>query len=455
MARKVLFISHSSEWNGAEHVLFTLVRGLSPEKYEPTVLVPGEGVLKKRLEEEGVRTLVFKTSWWVSGTPDLLQALTDLGTGLTERVMALRKLIEEENFDLVFTNTSVVIEGALAAKLSGRAHIWHVLELMGEDPSLFPVVPLSTHYFLLGSLSDHLIAVSEKIASSLGKYCESAKIRKVYNSVQDPQELVGQSVPKFDPKSYPSVCFVGTLCERKGVFPLVEAAREVCAEFPAAKFVIVGADGGAKDEMVRRIQNYQLEPSFEFLGFQEFVYEHIARSDVFVLPSLVDPMPLVVLEAMGLEKPVVATKSGGASEMVANNETGILVSPASSSELAGALIHLLRDPVKRKSMGEAGRLRMLGQFSGEACVRYIEKVMDEASLIQGKRVMSQEDAVALMSLIEEMCRDKAQMASHNRKLELQTHELEKMKSRIDHLEDFVQTFRSKSFYRLYRRLNGT
>jgi len=89
----------------------------------------------------------------------------------------------------------------------------------------------------------------------------------------------------------------------------------------------------------------------------------LAGSDVLCLPSSVEGLPLVVLEAMAQGKPVVATAVGGTPELVVDGETGLLVPPGDAGALADALEEILRDPELARRFGDAGRRRVLRSFS--------------------------------------------------------------------------------------------
>ena len=121
----------------------------------------------------------------------------------------------------------------------------------------------------------------------------------------------------FDlPPHIPVVTFVGILSERKGVVDFVESARLVLQRFPKAIFVMAGPDGGKGREAIAKIDKYGIRDSFRILGNRSDVPRILSASDMLVLPSLADPLPLAVLEAMAAGIPVVATRSGGCEEMV-------------------------------------------------------------------------------------------------------------------------------------------
>ena len=125
-------------------------------------------------------------------------------------------------------------------------------------------------------------------------------------------------------------------------------------------------EGVLRPELWRRIRELGLAGRFVMPGFRHDLDSFIAAADVVVLPSFTEGLPNVALEASAAGVPVVATAVGGTPEVVADGETGYLVAPGEPEALASKVITLLREPLLRKRMGEAGRERMREMFSFEA-----------------------------------------------------------------------------------------
>jgi glycosyltransferase involved in cell wall biosynthesis len=154
----------------------------------------------------------------------------------------------------------------------------------------------------------------------------------------------------------PTVLEVGRLAEVKGQATLIRAVQRL-----DATAVLVGRDlesGGRYEETLRRLGGRVV-----FAGYRDDVPALLTGCDVFCLPSRLEGMPLVVLEAMAQGKPVVATAVGGTPELVVHGETGLLVPPDDVDALADALGQVLSDPERARRMGEAGRARVERHFS--------------------------------------------------------------------------------------------
>jgi glycosyltransferase involved in cell wall biosynthesis/SAM-dependent methyltransferase len=415
---KILFLSHSSGWDGAEQCLFHLLKGIDSRKYEAAVVLPGHGRLEEKIHELGIRSRLLEVGWWVKMIPSSQHG--GFREGLERRVGALAEVIRQERADLVFTNTVVVVEGALAARLCGVPHVWHILELLSRDPDLVPLLDLPDFYSLLNALTDKVVVVSRSVQAEIGCFVKSEKIQVVYSGIEALNQHVCQDKRRLfnlDPCN-PVVSFVGRLSKRKGVLSLADTASLVLERLPNVKFVLAGADGGVRDVLLKRLRKSSVEHAFLLLGQRSDPQDIMASSDVLVLPSLADPLPLVVLEAMRVGRPVVATRSGGAVEMVVDGETGFLVSVDDPSAMAEAIIALLANPEKSKLMGQRGKERVTTLFGYEQHVQSFQRVFDELAFRKmPEEIANQELMEALLRLLDGSARDKYQRDEGKYRLE--------------------------------------
>jgi glycosyltransferase involved in cell wall biosynthesis len=156
--------------------------------------------------------------------------------------------------------------------------------------------------------------------------------------------------------------WVGRLSREKGVRYLIEAMAKVVKEFPQAQLTLVG-DGPLRGDVERRISELALTENVQLTGMvsHEDIPGYLSRSDLLVLPSLSEGLPLVLVEAMSAGKPVVATRVGGIPDVLCENggeQTGTLVDPGDSQALAQAISTMLNDPEKARLMGRNGRRRV-------------------------------------------------------------------------------------------------
>lgn len=167
---------------------------------------------------------------------------------------------------------------------------------------------------------------------------------------------------------------VGRLSSEKGQKYLIEAAEEVLRIFPEVVFLLVG--DGAEGKMLKNIVYAKgLEKHIAFAGFcpvQEMKNMY-SLMDIFILPSLTEGISLVLLEAMAMGIPVIATKVGGTNEIIEHGRTGYLIPPADKQAISEAIINLLNDEITAQSIAKAGQDRVKKEFSVNRMVKEIEE----------------------------------------------------------------------------------
>jgi glycosyltransferase involved in cell wall biosynthesis len=362
--KRILFLSHCGHWGGAQKVLYLLVSGLDQSQFEPIIIVPFEGPLATALRGINADVIVRPVPWWVGPRGDPEQCAVGFSNGFDARIESLVELIVDRQIDVVFSNTLVIADGAIAASKAGVPHVWQALEMLSRDPAYSPPISLSLFYAIVTSLSDTVVAVSIAVRDEIGAYGSTTNVKVIHTGL--PDDPAPQAVDPPAPRRSPTgqrATFVGALQERKGVGALVEAAALVLRRHPAATFSIVGPDAGCLASVRERISQLGLEKQVCWLGERDDVGQILEESNVFVLPAIADPLPLVVLEAMQAGVPVVATASGGCEEMVIDGETGYLVPIGDVAALADRLCRLLANPTAAAEMGVNGRRRFLNHFS--------------------------------------------------------------------------------------------
>ena len=429
--KKILHISHSPHWGGAEKCLYLLLKALPTDQFQSIVLLPEPGPLSEAIERLGIRTISGPFLPWVRPWMDHCR-----GPRLEEGVAEIARLIQAESIDVVFTNTSVTVGGALAARRCGVPHVWHILEMLSSDPHLDPPVRLPEFYLLLDLLSDRIVAASNSVKAEIAQHLTTTKIDVIHTSVgsveQDTLERRKRIV--FDvPEETFVVSFVGDMSERKGVEDLLRCVPDVLAHNPSAKFMIAGRDA-ERGEIVRtQIAEHNLHDAVQLLGFRDDVLNLMAASDVFVLPTLSDPLPLVVQEAMSVGTPVIATRSGGCEDMVADGETGCLVPVQDPQALGNAIVDLMKSPAKRASMGEQGRQRLATHFGTDAFVRKITGLFASVSEVKFPDTVSLGTRDVLNLLVQglDACGARYRLAHQNQTLRESHAALEQSRDAID------------------------
>jgi glycogen(starch) synthase len=155
-----------------------------------------------------------------------------------------------------------------------------------------------------------------------------------------------------------TILFVGRLEKQKGIEVLIEAFRAVLAQCPQATLTLIGADAGAdKGDLQKKLQEYRLDSAVQLLGkvVREHLPQYYQQSTICVVPSEFESFSYVCVEAMACGRPVVASRSGGVPEIIADGKNGILVPPDNPHALADAMIRLLQQPTLAERIGAEAR----------------------------------------------------------------------------------------------------
>jgi glycosyltransferase involved in cell wall biosynthesis len=172
------------------------------------------------------------------------------------------------------------------------------------------------------------------------------------------------------------VVSVGRFVAYKGYEDLLDATAILHRQDTGVHWVLVG-DGELRSDLVRQSEKLGMSHHVHFMGWMEDIRETLALADVFVLPSHGEHFGRVLIEAMAMEKAVVATDSGGVPEIVSHGETGWLVEAGHPDRLAQAVGRLLCDGTEARQFGESGRRVVENRFSLQGHVHHVQSLYQE------------------------------------------------------------------------------
>lgn len=172
-----------------------------------------------------------------------------------------------------------------------------------------------------------------------------------------------------------NLIYVGRLSPEKGVNIIIQALSEAVKEISNLKLTIVG-DGPRKAFLEGEIKQYNLDNHVVFAGAvpEREVFDRMRDCDMLVMSSFMEGIPMVLMEAMALELPVIAPRIAGIPELVIDNENGLLFDPASAHQLAKQIVTLAKNDKLRAKLGKQGRKKVLGEYSINKAV---EKLSDK------------------------------------------------------------------------------
>ena len=378
----VLLIHNSADFYGASRSLVRLLKHLDRRRFAPVVVLPEDGPLRPMIESLGVEVILHSRLSVVTRQAYHSWRLLLFFVNFPLSVAFLWRLIRRRKIALVHTNTGVMVSPALAAWLAGVPHLWHIRDWFQEFRAVWGPYSRYITFF-----SRRVLAVSEAIAA---QFPDRRNVQVLHNGFtldefQVPrQALRAQFRQQYGLGENFVVGCVGRIkLVRKGQEVLVEAAGHLLQRGCRARFVIVGACSPGNESHLETLQNrireLGLQDAFVFTGELADPRPAYAAMDVFVLPS-VQPEPFggVVMEAMSMGVPVVATRVGGSIDQVGEDETGFLTAPGDSMALADRLEQLFKDPALRQRMSAAGPARITRLFLLQDMVRKLETLYAES-----------------------------------------------------------------------------
>ncbi len=215
-------------------------------------------------------------------------------------------------------------------------------------------------WWVLRHFSNRIIAVSEEVRQHhirLAQF-DPQKTITMYNGIdlsrfhQPPANNIREEF-NIAPDA-PLLLTVAVLREQKGIQYMIEAMQKIITTALAAKYLIVG-DGSYADQLHQAVQQHGLTDHVIFTGARQDIPQILAASDIFILPTLLDALPTVLIEAMAASTPIVASSVGGVPELVENGRNGLLIPPAEPDALAQSCLQLLQNPEEARAMGRAGK----------------------------------------------------------------------------------------------------
>jgi len=354
---KILLFTDADVFAGTERHMLDLARGLRSEGIAVSIASPRVSVLAERAREEKIEHIAIEKR----GFPDWAA------------IGVLRRKLRAGEVNLIHAhNGRTALSAALAVRLEGRGG--YVLTQHFLTPSragrrgVKALVSNVLHRWISRG-AGHLIAISDAARRGIEERGESANgnVTTIPNGIPVPERrsLADAAAVRAGlgiEARQPLIVCAARLEEEKDVASLIAAMPAVLAASPKAVCVIAG-EGSLREALDAQIGSLGIRDSVRLAGFCEDAISLINAASVFVLPSLAEPFGLVLVEAMSLGKPVIATNAGGPREIVQDGLTGLLVPPGDTTALAGAITRLVRDEPLRLALGGRGRERFAQNYT--------------------------------------------------------------------------------------------
>ncbi|WP_438021253.1 glycosyltransferase [Sorangium sp. So ce315] len=371
----VCMVVNNLEVGGLEKVVLSLLDRLGDHGFDLSLIcLDGEGRLFPEVKLPRSRCLVI--------TKDLRPVLPGLKSD-PEALLWIRRFFHQRAVDIVHVHNRapLIFAGMAARLLRNRPMIVYsehnqINRAKGFDRRKFG-------YYAY--LADEMVAVSHDLRRILVDDVKvRAPVRVIHNGIDGTRFTRAlhsgargriRAELGIGEQDFVFGCAVVHI-EQKGLCYLIEAAPEVLRRAPEARFVVAG-DGPLRGELQQRAQAAGLGDRMIFPGYRSDVPDLVSAFDAYVLPSLWEGLPLALLEALALGKPIVASSVGGVPEIVEHGVDGFLVPPRDPGALVEHLARVARDGELRERARTRSPAKFAEQFSVEAMVDAHVRLFDE------------------------------------------------------------------------------
>ncbi len=365
---RVLECIRQGQIGGGESHLLSLVENLDRSRFEPIVLSFTDGPMIDRLRDMQVETHIIPTTRPFDIT----------------KWKTVKHLIKNKEIDIVHAHGTRANSNILWAARSLHIPVAYTVHGWSFHPDQKPIVRrlriMGEHYLTARSTVN--LSVSKSNQQSGKKFIQSFNSIVINNGIDQ---------KKFNPdKQYPNIrkelaipadailiLFIARFTSHKQPLTLIHAFKKAVESNPSLHLLMVG-DGDQKEEAIELISKLNLNAKITLQSFRQDVPSILAASDIFVLPSLWEGLPIGLLEAMSMRKAVIASNVDGTSEIIEHNRNGWLVE---TNDLvintAEALLLLSKDAELRRVFGEKAQSTITQRFNAATMTREIEQVYNK------------------------------------------------------------------------------
>lgn len=383
--KRVLFVVTQSEFGGAQRFLFEIITHLDQGKYE-LFLAAGQSSDRELIAALQGPLNIFQLS-------HLRRSISPLHDFLAVR--ELRKLIKKIAPDILFLNSSKAgFIGALAKTFPSPLSALRVIYRIGGWTFNDPWPPWEKWLWMMlekfnAPLKDVIIVNNQhdlEQAQTLG-IRPKASLTLIHNGLdvyktgflprEEARLKLFETIAKQHGKIFQVKYIIGTIANfypPKGLSYLITAAERFRDNDEVA-FVIIG-DGEERPLLEKLITEKRLTKKVFLMGRIANARELLPAFDVFVLPSIKEGFPWVILEAMAAKVPVIASEVGAIPEIITDGENGLSVTPRHTEELASKIERVLGDDRLRQELGIQGHQTVLFKFGLDKMVKQIEKILN-------------------------------------------------------------------------------
>ena len=359
--QNILFLTRTMNLGGTENVILQLCEVLKSEVNNIVVCSCG-GINEKKLQEMNIEHI--KINYIENKNP----------INIIRNIKIIKKIIKEKNITIIHSHHR------MAAMYANIVSNKKIIKIANAHNTFWDKKVLTK----LSYANTQIIAVGEQVKKNLVDFYKIPKkrVNVIYNAVKpfDGNIIIDNELKEAKRNGYTIVSNIGRLSEQKGMEYFIEAAEVINKNNQKIKYYIIGSGEKEKD-LKQMVQKKKLEDYIKFMGFRADVQNIMSQSDLIVLSSLWEGLPLTPIEAFSVGKTIVATSVDGTVEIVKNKENGLLVKPRDVNELSSAICELVENESEKKKFEENAIKTYKEKFSFEIFrenyIKFYKNIKDE------------------------------------------------------------------------------
>lgn len=370
---KVAFLITKSNWGGAQKNVYDTATHLDPKKYDVVVILGGHGLLKKKLSEVGIRTI----------SVDSMERDINFKKEFTNFI-ELYKVIHTEKPDVLHVHSpkasgigSVIGRILRIKKIVYTVHGW----AFNEDRPLLQKALIVFFSWLTTLFATHVITISQKETEQTKQFpFITNKITYIPNGVREQSVLREHQAREFieqkigmSLKDKFIVGMIGELHKNKGYIYAIKGMVEVVKQNPNTVMVIISS-GEEHERLTQLIEQLNLKNHVFLLGFIDNAPQYAKAFDTFLMSSIKEGLPYVLLEVGLVGIPLIATTVGGIPEIIDDMRSGILIQPAKSQEITYALTFMHEHGDIRAEYARNITKKIKSEYGLQKMIQSIEKI---------------------------------------------------------------------------------
>ncbi len=338
----ILFLFHSSNLNnGATRSMIDVIENLIKRpNVKIVVLYPDKkGTAIKYLNDLGVKTYkIYYGRWDYYPAQKFIKKMFFFIKSFLKQLFGILnipiiiKIIRKEKIDLVYTNTSVIYEGALLSKLTKIKHIWHIREFGREDHGFEIIYGKKIFMKFLNKNTDAVIFISDSIRQKFISMINNTNTYVIYNDIS--KKFINRKKQQETGKKL-KMAIIGTIQEGKGQYEVIKAVKILRNRNLDIELHIAGEETG---EYYKKLKDYvkknNLEKYVLFDGFIRNVNEYRQQMDIGIVASSNEAFGRVTIEGMLSQMLMIGANCGGTKELIKDNFNGILYELHNENDLA-------------------------------------------------------------------------------------------------------------------------